>query len=97
MEGGGSRTPDRGKNGDVRTLPTAKWPPLCLKVLDDCHCRGLAIVTSGRTALKATMYTVSPRVVQSTTCTAIPCGPESCGVSATQSTLPLASVGFMGM
>lgn len=29
----------------MRTLPIAKWP-LCLKVLDDCHCQGLAVVTS---------------------------------------------------
>lgn len=46
MEGGGSRNLARGKNGDVRTLPTAKWPPLCLKVLDDCPCQGLAVMTS---------------------------------------------------
>lgn len=39
MEGGGSRTPARGKNGDGRTLPTAKWP-LRHKVLDNCHCKG---------------------------------------------------------
>lgn len=83
MEGGGSRILAREKNGDVRTLPTAKRPPLCLKVLDGCHCQGLAVVTSGRAALQATVCMVSPRVVQSTTCTAIPCGPESYGVSAT--------------